>query len=433
MTAAAAPLDARVPATPDQPKARNRIECLDLIRGLAVMGIVLANLDSFGGWPLEHQWPTVNGPLDAESNAAWLFNYLFVDGKLRGLFSLLFGAGMVIFLERARARAGGGSAISLQVRRLFWLMIFGLLHFYLLFTGDILHNYAIAGLLALLFVRIPPKWLLGLGVSAMVLYSALPIMGLWDYMGYERAALSAPAGAEVRLEYEGELEAERRDSAAKGAVLAGGSLTEIIADKWEREPPLSLVEYADRWLVEYLSLMLIGAALFRMGFFSGEWDRRKMLLWGGAGILVSFLASLALGLWAIAEGHPRAVTLFVFYGPVYPIRLPMIIGYAAVLVAFSEAILRSGIGRRIAAAGRMAFSNYLGSSLVMALVFQGFGLGLLGTLDRAERLPFAILVWALILLWSKPWLEHFRFGPMEWLWRCLTYGKLFPIRRAASA
>ena len=427
-TAIAEPIDAGRPATPDQPKARGRVESLDLIRGLAVMGIVLANLNSLSSMGMEHSWPPADGPLSAGEKAVWLFEYLFVDGKLRGLFSLLFGAGMIVFLERARAR--GAPAISLQLRRLFWLLLFGLAHFYLLFDGDILHNYAVAGLVALLFLRVPPKWMLGIAAGVLVAFSYLPTSDLWGYRTFEVQALAAPADSDIRREYQGEIDAERSQAYAEADVLREGSLADIVAFRVEHSTG-GLAGNVSYWLVEYLCLMLIGASLFRLGLFSGEWDRRRMLAWGLAGIAVSTAASLPLGLWTIREGFPRALHLFVFYGPVHAIRLPMILGFAAVLVAVAPALLRGGIGRRIAATGRTAFSNYIGTSLVMALVFQGWGLGLFGQLDKVERLVPLLAVWALMLVWSPAWLGRFAFGPLEWLWRCLTYWKLFPIRRTA--
>ena len=427
-TAIAEPIDAGRPATPDQPKARGRVESLDLIRGLAVMGIVLANLNSLSSMGMEHSWPPADGPLSAGEKAVWLFEYLFVDGKLRGLFSLLFGAGMIVFLERARAR--GAPAISLQLRRLFWLLLFGLAHFYLLFDGDILHNYAVAGLVALLFLRVPPKWMLGIAAGVLVAFSYLPTSDLWGYRTFEVQALAAPADSDIRREYQGEIDAERSQAYAEADVLREGSLADVVAFRVEHSTG-GLAGNVSYWLVEYLCLMLIGASLFRLGFFSGEWDRRRMLAWGLAGIAVSAAASLPLGLWTIREGFPRALHLFVFYGPVHAIRLPMILGFAAVLVAVAPALLRGGIGRRIAATGRTAFSNYIGTSLVMALVFQGWGLGLFGQLDKVERLVPLLAVWALMLVWSPAWLGRFAFGPLEWLWRCLTYWKLFPIRRTA--
>ena len=157
------------------------------------------------------------------------------------------------------------------------------------------------------------------------------------------------------------------------------------------------------------------------------------LRWGIAGIAVSALASLALGAWLIAEGFPRALNMFVFYGPSQAVRAPMIMGYAAVLVAMSPQWVPTGLGRRLSAAGRMAFTNYVGASIVMAAIFQGWGLGLFGEYHRPGMVFFVFLGWALMLVCSPWWLARFRYGPLEWLWRCLTYWKPFPIRRAANA
>lgn len=426
----AAPIDASGLSTPDTPSdapaSKGRISSLDLIRGIAVMGIVIANMSGFGSLHLEHQWPSVDGPLTFGEQIAWLMQYLFVDGKLRGLFSLLFGVGMVIFIERAKAR--GAPAWWLQVRRLFWLLVFGLLHYYLLFPGDILHNYAVAGLIALIFLRVPPKWLFGVAALLFVANSYFPATALNGWREYEEKALSAPEESELRTGYEAEIAEELKDLDQEAELMSKGSLPNIVAMRIEylTEP---LIEHPERWIPEYLLLMLMGAALFRMGFFSGEWDRRKLLVWGSVGIAVSAAASLPLGLWTMREGFPRALNMFVFYGPVYAIRLPMILGFAAVLVALAPRINPTAIGERISAAGRMAFSNYIGTSLLMAIIFQGWGLGLFNQFDKVERLALVALAWAIMLLWSKPWLERFRFGPLEWAWRCLTYWKLFPIRR----
>ena len=125
--------------------------------------------------------------------------------------------------------------------------------------------------------------------------------------------------------------------------------------------------------------------------------------------------------------------MFVFYGPSHVVRLPMILGYAAILVAMTPIWAATGLGRRLSAAGRMAFTNYIGASAVMAVIFQGWGFGLYGQFMRPGMELFVLFGWALMLTFSPWWLARFRYGPLEWLWRCLTYWKLFPIRRTAVA
>ncbi len=179
----------------------------------------------------------------------------------------------------------------------------------------------------------------------------------------------------------------------------------------------------------YLGLMLLGAALYRMGFFSGEWERRGMIRWGFAGIAASVLLTLPLAIMAMHYDHYPAVSFWVQFGPTSLLRLPMILGYAALLIAFTPTLARSAFGQRLAAAGRMAFSNYIASSVMMGIVFLGWGFGLYGGWHRLSLWAWSAGGMAMMLLWSKPWLDRFRFGPLEWLWRCLTYMRLFPIRR----
>jgi len=186
-------------------------------------------------------------------------------------------------------------------------------------------------------------------------------------------------------------------------------------------------------VMDSLACMLVGAALFRMGFFSGAWNRRKMLRWGLAGIAASVAMALPFAWLAWRADFPQALNMFVFYGPSHVIRLPMILGYAAVLVAMTPVWAPTALGKRLSAAGRMAFTNYLGASAVMAVIFQGWGLGLFGHFMRPGMELFVLLGWALMLAGSPWWLARFRYGPLEWLWRCLTYWRVFPLRRKATA
>ncbi len=154
-----------------------------------------------------------------------------------------------------------------------------------------------------------------------------------------------------------------------------------------------------------------------------------MRRWGWAALLLGSAGSLALGLWAFTSGFEPYLTNYIFNGPSAFSRLFQILGLAALLTLWSGSASRSWLGSRWVAAGRMAFSNYIGTSLVMALVFQGWAGGLFGLLHRIELLPIVFGGWVLMLAWSKPWLARFNYGPLEWLWRCLSYWKLFPILR----
>lgn len=413
-------------ATPDQPVGARRIESLDLLRGFAVLGILAANVVGFARTGPYYYWGILH-PAGFWEEAGWLIQYLFLDGKLRGLFALLFGAGMAIFVDRAAARRGMAGALLLQGRRLLWLALFGALHYYLLFFGDILLDYAVVGLVAMLFLPLGARALLFIGLFASFYMGIMGGIALWP--ADELAALNAPAASEARTGYEAEVEAMRGQSHASDAVRKTGSFTDLVAWRHETRSAWDRIAFMPVTGPGYLGLMLLGAALYRMGFFSGGWSRRGMIVWGATGIVATVVFTLPLAVMGMQYNHYPAVSFWVQFGPASLLRLPMILGYAALLVAFAPALGRTALGRRMAAAGRMAFTNYIASSVLMGAVFLGWGLGLYGDWHRLALWAWAAGGMALMLLWSAPWLARFRFGPLEWLWRCLTYMKLFPIRR----
>jgi uncharacterized protein len=239
----------------------------------------------------------------------------------------------------------------------------------------------------------------------------------------------APTAVE-RIEYERHWAEERLKIAEESHVMSQGSLGDIVDHRFPDatalvEPFINMQFIA----LQYLPMMLIGAALYRLGFFSGLWNRRRLLGWGIAGIGLSAAIALTMGLWLMRENWRYELNYFVFYGPTTALRLPMTLGYLAVMVALAPSLAGTALGMRLVAAGRMAFSNYLGMSLVMALIFQGWGLGLYDRFNRLEQWGFLAFGCLLMLAWSKPWLDRFRFGPLEWVWRCLTYWRVFPMRR----
>ena len=185
--------------------------------------------------------------------------------------------------------------------------------------------------------------------------------------------------------------------------------------------------------VETIGLILIGMGLYRMGLFTGGISRRKLLIWGWIGLIVGLVTSFLAGQMAYSAGFPFMTTLFVFNGLGQLPHLITVLGVLFLLALWGPSAARGWLGQRFVAAGRMAFSNYLGTSIVMMFVFHGWAGGLFGQLHRLELLGIVVAMWLVMLLWSKAWLSVFRFGPLEWVWRCLTYGKLFPIRRTNPA
>ncbi len=405
-----------------------RISSLDFIRGIAVLGILASNIVTFARPNEARRIVALVHDVTWQEWLPWFANYLFIDGKLRSMFAALFGVGMVVFIERARAR--GAPARWLQLRRLFWLMLFGYAHYVFLFEGDILFQYALLGALALWAIFWNPRWLLAISVLLICADSISSGIALWGDAAAEAQVLPLPATDPQRAGYDHYWQGEREAVAAESRVMSHGSMSEIIAYRFKTEEawldPLLSLRFVG---LQYLPMMLIGAALYRLGFFSGQWDRKRMIRWGVAGTVFSALVSLAMGLWLAREHWRYDLNYFVFYGPTTMLRLPMTLGYLAVLTALAPRLAPTPLGQRLSAAGQMALTNYLGMSLVMGVIFQGWGLGLFDRFDRLEQWGFLLFGCLLMLGWSKPWLARFRFGPLEWLWRCLTYWRLFPIRR----
>jgi len=403
--------------TPDQPiGAGERIVTLDFVRGIAVLAILFPNIVAYANPTMAYFWPkALPGGAEPFDEWVWLGQLVLIDGKFRGLFTLLFGAGMMVFAERVWARDG---TLWLQGRRLAWLALFGLAHFFLLWTGDILFMYAIAGFAALAMLEWQAKTQLRFGIvwylTGALLLSIL-LAGEVNFASHAQASASVPAGTLL-------------DIAKETVAMSGGSYADVVAYRL-REEGDRLAAALFVAIVETIPLMLIGMGLYRMGLFQGGFDRAAMRRWGWIGLVGGAVLTLPLGLLAMRADYPFMLTQFVFSGPAAFLHLPMILGLAALLCLWAPGASATWLGRRLVATGRMAFSNYIGASAVMMLIFQGWAGGLYGQHHRDGLLPAVLLGWGLMLAWSKPWLDRFRYGPLEWLWRCLTYGKLFPLRR----
>ncbi|MCB2066867.1 MAG: DUF418 domain-containing protein [Erythrobacter sp.] len=407
-------------------QAGERIACLDFIRGFAVLGILAANIVAFGQPFGAYMWP--QGFLSAHGAAdewLWVAQFLLIDGKMRGLFSLLFGAGMALFMDKAWAR---GATRWLQARRLFWLLLFGLAHFYLIWRGDILVLYSLAGFLALPFLRWKARNLLVLGVIGYVMGGLMMFMAMGlPHLVADTDFGSGPAMAETRATLDEAQAEELADDVAEAEILTQGNWFDFVRHNAtvHASSPLtgSLL-----FLFETLPLVLIGMALYRLGLFDGRFARRKQLFWGWAGILAGTALCVPLALYVKASGFTYWGTIAAFIPYSHHARLLVVMGLAAVLAVYG-ATAQGWLAERLSAAGRMAFSNYLGTSLLMMFIFHPWAGGLWGELTRPELYLVVALGWAVMLMWSKPWLARYRYGPLEWLWRCLTYWQLFPLRR----
>ena len=401
---------------------------LDALRGFAVMGILAMNIAAFDMPFMAYLSPAIYGGDTGADLVSWFASYILFDGKMRGLFSLLFGASMLLIAERAEAK--GESAAKVHYARMFWLALFGLGHFFFIWFGDILFLYASVGCLAFLFRKWQPrrliKWALIIYAAGFLLFSG--VTGGMLYVYYKASQPEATAKQVKAYEKIVKNDDFTSVGASEEIELYRSGYNKIVSHKLKEQwlEPLSAVLQS---LLETLPLMLIGMALFKNGFLLGQWNHvryRRWALWGiGGGAVLSTIA--AFGQY-VSGFNPIIVINTQISWMILP-RLLMTLGYAAGLVLLVQRLTGSAFLARVVATGQAAFTNYLGTSILMTTIFYGYGLGLYGHVGRAQLWLFVFGAWALMLLWSKPWLERFRYGPLEWLWRSLARMKMQPLRR----
>ena len=401
-----------------------RIVAMDAVRAFALLGILLMNIEGMVG-PLFGSITGVNPALTGADRVADTLIYIFVQGKFYTLFSLLFGMGFAVMM--ARADAAGRSFTVLYLRRTFALLAIGLLHLLLLWSGDILVNYALMALVLLAVFRATPVHRLPWWGVALYLAPAT-IMALGGAMG-SLAQLDPAAAADMA---KGLAEQERAMAdalAAQRATYGGSDYFAAMARRWDDFT--MFIGYLPVMGAHILGMFLLGSWFVRSGAIQrpDEFPRLYTLLrW----------VALPLGLAAMLLAWWRVPT--VDFG-----RLDLESGMASVLTAIANLLMclgylawllrglqGGGLAARalawIAPAGRMALTNYLTQSLVCTTIFAGYGLGYFEQLPRAGQVPFALVLFALQVVASRAWLARFRHGPVEWGWRALTYGRLPAMR-----
>ena len=421
--------------------SKERIRSLDVLRGVALLGILLMNITGFGLVFMAYVDPTVQGGADGNNLLVWLVNNLFFEGTMRALFSMLFGVGMVLMTSRMIGRGGGIEVADIYYRRTIWLLIFGLIHGYLiLWTGDILFAYGLWGLFLFPFRNTRPKKLIGAVV-------VLTLIGVGLQYGKYNEISKYKAQYEVAQTY-----SEGKDlpkEVKKGKEAWEGLTAEMKPDKEKiSEDTASMHKgYIDLVLFlapvnrmmqttfnydynpwDVLAMMLLGIALFKMGVITAELKYRSYLLMVlvgyGIGIPINYYES------NILMENEFSILSFFQSGLTYPFgRIAMSFGHIGLVMIFCKLNILGFLRNSLAAVGRMALTNYIMHSVICAFVFTGIGFSLFGKLQRYELYYVVFAIWIFQLVASPIWLKYFRFGPLEWLWRSLTYKKLQPFLR----
>ena len=404
---------------------------LDALRGFAVMGILLMNIVGFSMPEMAYISPAIYGGTDTPDIITWALSYIFVDGKMRGLFTILFGASMMLLIERAQAN--GENPAKVHFSRMAWLAIFGLAHYFLLWFGDILFLYAAVGCIAFFLAGLSAEDLFrrALLIFTIGFIGYIFMFGGLLYLQYQ-AGLPGTGSEAVENLQQAIADFDTGPAAIRAEItLHRSGFLAILLAKIHNDPlyPLSSVAYN---LVETLPLMMIGMALYKNGFMTGGWSAAEYRRWGVRLTAIGAIILIGITFGLIHKDFDLLLLVNASYAWNTPSQLLMTLGYAALLMSLIGKFRASPLLHRIAAVGRVAFSNYIGTSLLMTFIFYGWGLGLYGSVGRAELYLFVPAAWALMLLWSQPWLMRFRYGPLEWLWRSLARQQMQPMRIGKS-
>lgn len=394
-----------------------RIAVLDLARGIAVLGILVINMPVFAGPMIAGASPAWAGSASFADIASFSAAFVIFEGKMRAMFGMLFGASLLLFLDRAED--AGRDGVRAQLRRLAWLALFGYAHFLFFWWGDILFTYAIAGMIALTLRRLDAPHLFAASLALTVLAATFGALRAFPTLAAIEMVHDGAAGPVLRDWAWKAERAMRAGAQAQIAEYSSGMLEQVALRL--REKPLFPLRQALDTVVEALSYMLIGMAMLRSGLFTGGWSARGVRRLAVGGIGLGLMLTLPLLWWMLTRGFPLAASVLAPYYLGVVGRLAQAAGYLAAIVLFARVLLTSRIGQHLAAAGRMAFSNYLGATIMMTAIFHGWGLGLIGRhYGHATLMLFVAGGWGVMLAWSQPWLARFGIGPLEALWRWLA-------------
>ncbi len=419
---------------------RQRITSIDSLRGVALLGILVINIPFFALSHFGMFDPDAAGDFSGANYLTWLISHLFFDLKMMAIFSMLFGAGIVLMTDRAREKTG--RSMGVHYRRMAWLLLIGLIHAYLIWFGDILVLYAMCGMIIYPLRRLP--------AAALVVVGALTIsVGLATNYGqgtffeaardaHDRALAKTEAG-ETPDPFEAQMKIVwpeiSEDFNPTPQMLA--EEREIMLDGYWgiRKHHAPEVVFWQTYIFLTFGiwraggLMLLGMGLYKLGVFSAQ---RSTALYGAMVVL-----GYAMGFPLIWIGAQKIVThdfdfiYFFRYGWNFNYlgSLFVALGHVGLVMLLCRMGALAWLMRALAAVGQMALTNYLMQSIICTLVFYGYGFGLWGSFTRFELIGFVLAVWAVQIIWSPLWLRAFRFGPFEWLWRSLTYWKWQPFRR----
>jgi uncharacterized protein len=427
---------------------QERVSSIDLLRGFSLMGILVMNITDFAfgfqnyAFPLSTVKPVFSGPHGVANTTVWFLRWILAEGKMRAIFSMLFGAGVILLTQRAEARGAGIRVADIYTRRNLWLVVFGMVHGYLIWSGDILFYYGTAALLFLFpFRNVRVKRLMWVAGIVLLVNSVL-ISGAQFGMRYSAKQAAAKANAKLAQHQtltEDEIDGLKRwqttqdnwrmpdkkkfeDIAAmqKGYWAAQGHEAKNVL--------LGELKGAYFGFGDWVGMMLLGMALYKNGFLAGRLSMKTYAWTAVIGLMVGWSVT-GIGAWKAWAGHFDMFKTTMWMTFPYDLgRIAGALGNAALLLMMFKAGVFTWLLKRIAAVGQMALSNYLLTSIVMNVLFVWGPWHWYGYVEYYKIYYAVAAMWIVNMTFSSIWLQYFEFGPVEWAWRSLTYWKRQPMR-----
>ena len=419
-----------------------RIRSIDTLRGFALLGILLLNIIAFSGPIAAYFDPSADNEVSGLNLAVAMFVDIWGEGAFRAIFSMLFGAGLLIFL--AKPVAEEGRLKSLYYRRTWLLVAFGLFNAYiLLWFGDILYTYGVTGLVLYLFRNLSAN---KLALCSTILFLFLALIHTSQYFYTKalytdyREVVLLPEGNELSEAQKQSLEnwdefLQNQQTTPEQIVLEANARSEGYIENFIFTASINIMFQTAIFLIngfwDAAAMMLLGMALMKWNVFDASRELSfylKMMLFG-------FAIGLVINSWEevvyLSSGFEPFLSATA--RPTYDLgRLGMALGYIGMVMTLCKLDVLPKVRHAFACVGQMALTNYLAQSVICNTIFLGFGFGMWGKMQRYEIYFVVIGIWIFQLLFSVAWLKKYRFGPAEWLWRSLTYRKRQPLRKIAN-
>jgi len=386
--------------------------------------------------------PTNSGGATGLNLTVWWMNMLFFEGTMRGMFSMLFGAGILLFTGRLIQNNQGTAVTDLFFRRLMWMVLFGVIHCYLLlWDGEILYAYGITGMFAFSFRHLKPKQLI---IGSTIILLVTTSFSIKDYISYKdtftkATEYNAKQTAGVAITKDDSATIEKWNAIVAHEKATPEQLNEEMTARskgyWSivkhKLPENQYMQTSFLYFIGFwdtLAMMLLGMAFFKLGILKAERSNKfywQMALIGyGIGITTNYFetAHIVANNFSIISFYKNFLTYQVG-------RIPTTCGHIALIMLFAKSGFLPWLKRSLAAVGQMAFTNYITHSIICNIIFLGYGFSMYGKLQRYELYYIVISIWIFQLIISPIWLKHFRFGPLEWAWRSLTYWEKQPFKK----